>query len=218
MTHQTTVRLVLAVSLDGRLAFPQGGASHLGGSGDRRALEEALTWSDAVLIGAGTVRAHRSSCLIHARDLLEQRQSTGRPQQPALFVVARDVEFPQHWPLFQQPLARYLLSPGGGGAKGFLEGFPLAASWTETLSSLAARGWSRVVLLGGAGLCASMLADDARPSRLERAKAEVSDLLSYLSDDHVGLIAFAGMTMVAGWVLYRYLIKIPSMDQRYASI
>ncbi len=32
------------------------------------------------------------------------------------------------------------------------------------------------------------------------------------------LIAFAGMTMVAGWVLYRYLIKIPSMDQRYASI
>lgn len=161
MTHQTTVRLVLAVSLDGRLAFPQGGASHLGGSGDRRALEEALAWSDAVLIGAGTVRAHRSSCLIHARDLLEQRQSTGRPQQPALFVVARDVEFPQHWPLFQQPLARYLLSPGGGGAEGFLEGFPLAASWAQSLASLAARGWSRVVLLGGARLCESLLADDA---------------------------------------------------------
>ncbi len=42
----------------------------------------------------------------------------------------------------------------------------------------------------------SMLADDARPSRLERAKAEISDLLSYLEDDHVGLIAFAGRATV----------------------
>ena len=38
----------------------------------------------------------------------------------------------------------------------------------------------------------SMLADDAKPSRLESAKAEVSDLLSYLKDDYVGLIVFAG--------------------------
>jgi Ca-activated chloride channel family protein len=42
----------------------------------------------------------------------------------------------------------------------------------------------------------SMLADDAKPSRLERAKAEISDLLSYLDDDHVGLIAFAGRASV----------------------
>ena len=48
------VRLVLAVSLDGRLAPPSGGAAQLGGAGDRRVLEQALAWSDAVLIGAGT--------------------------------------------------------------------------------------------------------------------------------------------------------------------
>jgi len=42
----------------------------------------------------------------------------------------------------------------------------------------------------------SMLADDAKPSRLERAKAEISDLLSYLEDDYVGLIAFAGRATV----------------------
>lgn len=42
----------------------------------------------------------------------------------------------------------------------------------------------------------SMLADDAKPSRLERAKAEVRDLLSYLGDDYVGLIAFAGRASV----------------------
>ena len=42
----------------------------------------------------------------------------------------------------------------------------------------------------------SMLADDAKPSRLERAKAEISDLLSYLDDDYVGLIAFAGRATI----------------------
>ena len=161
MTHQRTVRLVLAVSLDGRLAYPQGGASQLGGPGDRRALEEGLAWSDAALIGAGTLRAHRSSCLIHAHDLLEQRQAACRSPQPDLFVVSRQADFPLDWPLFQQPFARYLLTPEGGGAEGFLDGHPLAASWADTLTSLAARGWSRFVLLGGAGLCTSMLADDA---------------------------------------------------------
>ncbi|MEZ4279798.1 MAG: VWA domain-containing protein [Myxococcota bacterium] len=42
----------------------------------------------------------------------------------------------------------------------------------------------------------SMLADDARPSRLERAKAEISDLLAYLENDQVGLIAFAGRASI----------------------
>lgn len=42
----------------------------------------------------------------------------------------------------------------------------------------------------------SMLADDARPSRLERAKAEITDLLAYLENDQVGLIAFAGRASV----------------------
>jgi Ca-activated chloride channel family protein len=42
----------------------------------------------------------------------------------------------------------------------------------------------------------SMLAEDVVPNRLERAKAEVRDLLSFLEGDHVGLIAFAGRASV----------------------
>ena len=42
----------------------------------------------------------------------------------------------------------------------------------------------------------SMLAEDTAPNRLERAKAEISDLLSYLRGDQVGLIAFAGRAAV----------------------
>ena len=38
----------------------------------------------------------------------------------------------------------------------------------------------------------SMLAEDVAPSRLERAKADIRDLLKKLEGDRVGLIAFAG--------------------------
>ena len=94
---------MLAVSLDGRLAPPSGGAAQLGGSADRRLLEEALAWSDAALIGAGTLRAHHSSCVIRDCDLLNQRQVQGRSPQPAALVVSREAGFPLEWPFFQQP-------------------------------------------------------------------------------------------------------------------
>ena len=42
----------------------------------------------------------------------------------------------------------------------------------------------------------SMLAEDVGPNRLERAKAEIADLLPYLDGDAVGLIAFAGRAAV----------------------
>ncbi|MFQ5655655.1 MAG: VWA domain-containing protein, partial [Planctomycetota bacterium] len=42
----------------------------------------------------------------------------------------------------------------------------------------------------------SMLAEDVAPNRLERAKAEVRDLLPFLEGDHVGLTAFAGRATV----------------------
>jgi len=42
----------------------------------------------------------------------------------------------------------------------------------------------------------SMLAEDVAPNRLDRAKAEIVDLLPYLEGDQVGLIAFAGRATV----------------------
>ncbi len=42
----------------------------------------------------------------------------------------------------------------------------------------------------------SMLAEDVAPNRLERAKAEITDLLTYLDGNQVGIIAFAGRASV----------------------
>ena len=54
------------------------------------------------------------------------------------------------------------------------------------------RGLDLVIALD---LSRSMLAKDIYPSRLERAKAEVSRLLDELKGDRVGMVAFAGETL-----------------------
>ena len=157
---------MLAVSLDGRLAPPAGGAAQLGGAGDRRALEEALAWADGVLVGAQTLRLHGSTCLIHHPDLLERRRLRGLGPQPLALAVSRSGQLPPELPFFRQPLQRWLLAPsraGGGAAPapppGFDRQLPLEA-WRPLLSQLVCLGLERLVLLGGARLAASLLAED----------------------------------------------------------
>jgi 5-amino-6-(5-phosphoribosylamino)uracil reductase len=154
-----TVRLVLAISVDGRLAPPEGGAAQLGGAGDRRALEQALAWADACLIGAGTLRAHQCTCLIRNPELLEQRRQEGRPDQPAAVVVSRSLGFSSTWRFFDQPLQRWLLAPAPMH-QGFDRWFPLAPTWPERLQALGAAGIQRLVLLGGAQLSTDLLQAD----------------------------------------------------------
>ena len=155
------LRLVLAVSLDGRLAPAEGGAAQLGGPGDRRVLEESLAWADGCLIGAETLRLHGSTCLIHAPDLLEQRHLAARPPQPAALVVSRSGQIPGQLPFFQQPIDRWLLAPVSaapvpGQAPGFQRHVPLEP-WPRLLSGLAAEGLERLLVLGGAQLAACLL-------------------------------------------------------------
>ncbi|MBI5805843.1 VWA domain-containing protein [candidate division TA06 bacterium] len=61
--------------------------------------------------------------------------------------------------------------------------------WGEKLQSYKGRGIDVVIALDASK---SMLAGDIQPSRLERAKVEVSSLLDNLSANQVGITAFAG--------------------------
>lgn len=158
--NRPLLRLVLAVSLDGRLAPAEGGAAQLGGLGDRRALEEALAWADGCLIGAETLRRHGSTCLIRAADLLEQRRQAGRSPQPAALVLSRSGNLPAELPFFQQPLQRWLVAPPGlkySDEAGFQQRWPLD-SWPDLWAGCWAAGLERLVVLGGAQVASQLLA------------------------------------------------------------
>jgi 5-amino-6-(5-phosphoribosylamino)uracil reductase len=159
------LRLVLAVSLDGRLAPPAGGPAQLGGAGDRRALEEALAWADACLIGARTLRLHGSTCLLRCPDLLERRRLRGHRPQPIAIAVSRSAHLPQDLPFFRQPLERWLLhvSPAAAEPREAPGGFRRTLQlpdWPSALQALSAAGLGRVALLGGACLAGALLQED----------------------------------------------------------
>ena len=103
------IRLVIASSIDGRIAYPEGGKTQLGKEGDRLVLEESLAWADGVLIGGQTLRDHQSICLIHDEKLIQKRISEGREKQPIALVVSNQTSHPSIWPFFQQPIQRWLL-------------------------------------------------------------------------------------------------------------
>ncbi len=159
------VKLILAISLDGRLALASGGKATIGGRGDRRALEESLAWADGVLIGGKTIRIHRNTCLIHDEELIKKRLIDKRPPQPIAIVVSKKQDFNNNLPFFKQPIKRWIIAPYPQDEVslkrvGFEKIISLNEDWSKNLEKLFNRGVTRIALLGGAKLIYSLLCSD----------------------------------------------------------
>ena len=98
------VKLVIASSIDGRIAYPEGGKTQLGQSGDRLVLEESLAWSDGILMGGQTLRDHQSICVIKNKNLLKQRTLKGKNEQPIALIASNQIDFPANWLFFSKLL------------------------------------------------------------------------------------------------------------------
>ena len=159
------IRLVIASSIDGRIAYPEGGKTQLGKEGDRLVLEESLAWADGVLIGGQTLRDHQSICLIHHERLIQQRISEGREKQPIALIVSNQASHPSIWPFFQQPVQRWLLQNTdllneNLVPNGYHQKINLRENWFKSLKILSNKGLSKIALLGGASLISSFIVED----------------------------------------------------------
>ena len=74
-------------------------------------------------------------------------------------------------------------------------------AWDGKPRKVKRRGRDIVVLLD---VSKSMLAEDIRPNRLERAKIAIGDLLEVLEGDRIGLVTFAGNTTVKCPLTHNY--------------
>ena len=159
------VRLVLASSIDGRIAYPEGGKTQLGQSGDRFVLEESIAWSDGILMGGQTLRAHQSICVIKNKNLLKQRTSEGKNEQPIALIASNQIDFPANWLFFKQPLQRWLIQKQDKRNEiilpnGFDKKINLDISWRDSLDDLYQKGIAKIVLLGGPNLISAFLLED----------------------------------------------------------
>ena len=179
MSHEPNpkpqIAVILAASADGKIADASRSAARFGSPTDRAHLEQQIARSDAVLFGAGSLRAYGTTLRISNPELLQQRQEAGKSPQPIQIVVSRWAKFDPQWQFFQQPIPRWLLTTLSGAehwqGRGEFEqilalerpvpnpGNP-EIDWTAALQYLAKLGLSRFAVLGGGELVASLLAAD----------------------------------------------------------
>ena len=154
--------LVIASSLDGRIAFPQGGESHLGSEYDKKLLNQSLTKVDATLFGSGTLKAHQSTFLIRKKDFFKNKEEIS-VNQPISIIAGNSKNFSKNWRYFKQPMRKWLISTDRNikdSKVNFDKTLFYENSWLHTLDILKKEGIKSIALLGGAKLIESFFKED----------------------------------------------------------
>ncbi|HEU5050802.1 MAG TPA: dihydrofolate reductase family protein, partial [Gemmatimonadales bacterium] len=101
LAHPDRPYLILnfAATLDGRAAI-SGRSGPIGSDTDTEMLQRLRTRVDAVMIGAGTMRAERYGRMVSNPDLRAYRERTGLAHDPLAVIVSNRLELPWDAPLF----------------------------------------------------------------------------------------------------------------------
>jgi riboflavin-specific deaminase-like protein len=101
LAHPDRPYLILnfATTLDGRAAI-DGRSGAIGSATDTEMLQRLRTRVDAVMIGAGTMRAERYSRMVSDPDLRAYRERTGLAHDPLGVIVSNRLELPWDAKLF----------------------------------------------------------------------------------------------------------------------
>jgi riboflavin-specific deaminase-like protein len=102
------VAMNFAATVDGRATI--GGVSGpIGSDADTAMLAGLRTRFDAVMIGAGTMRAERYGRLVSDRGKRERRERLGLPPDPLMVIVSGRLDLPWDAPLFSDGDGRVLI-------------------------------------------------------------------------------------------------------------
>ncbi len=101
--------LNMVTSIDGRAAL-EGATRALGGQADRLIFHHLRTQADALLVGAGTVRAERYGRATKNEQLRAKRVEEGLEPDPVTVIVSGRLNLPAGLPILQEPEARVIVA------------------------------------------------------------------------------------------------------------
>lgn len=104
----------MASTADGKATI-DGRAGGIGNEADRQLFHALRTQVDAVLVGAGTVRAERYGRLVRDPALRARREREGLAPDPLACVVSGRLDLPSDLPLLQDPDSRVLVLTASEG-------------------------------------------------------------------------------------------------------
>jgi riboflavin-specific deaminase-like protein len=93
------VAVNFVATVDGRATI-EGRSGPIGSATDAKMLARLRTRFDALMIGAGTMRAERYGRVVSRRERHEERQRNGLPPDPLMVIVSGRLDLPWEAPLF----------------------------------------------------------------------------------------------------------------------
>ncbi|MEH2376260.1 RibD family protein [Nostoc sp.] len=168
--HRPHTTVVLAMSVDGKIADFRRSPARFGSRVDKAHLEKQIAAADAVLFGAGTLAAYGTTLTVTDPTLVKLRAQGGKPPQPVHILTTHSANLNPEIKFFKQPVRRWLLTTTQGAFswKGRSEFQQILVFETPTreidipaaLKHLATLHITRLVVLGGGELVASLLGLD----------------------------------------------------------
>lgn len=185
--NQIHTTVVLAMSADGKIAKSDRSPARFGSARDQAHLETQIARADAVLFGAATLRAYRTTMIVKQPALLDRRAALGKPPQPVHIVASSRGDFDPNLRFFCQPVSRWLittaepdltspfekiiLAPQKNAYRDSQINSPVDSSinsqatggaidWLQAFEKLATLGIKKLVVSGGGELVAALIALD----------------------------------------------------------
>jgi riboflavin-specific deaminase-like protein len=214
------LRSMMLMTLDGAVAGPDGLSGSISAPADRLVLSEVRRLADAVLIGAGTLRAERYRPLRAKPADLVERSGLSLADAPVVVVVSASLDLPWEEPFFAEssvtPIVITVASVEPGRLRAARERADVivlegqAANATEVIAALHARGLMRIVCEGGprllAGLTAAGLVDEAdltiAPRLAGGGQVRAGDTIAHLAG-----LDLAHLIVDDGFLFTRYLVN-----------
>lgn len=160
--------LILAMSADGKIADVGRSPARFGSPHDKAHLENQVALADAVIFGAGTLRAYGTTIRVISPSNLKLREALGKPPQPIQIVVSRRGDFDPQLKFFSQPIPRWLITTQEPIAINNTQLFtkviiaPKSPEiiWKQVFAQLNVLGIKKLVILGGGELVAALLQEN----------------------------------------------------------
>ena len=162
-------RAMMLTTLDGAIAGADGLSGSISSATDRLIFSEVRRLADAVLVGAGTIRAERYNPMKARPEYQEARAASGLKSAPVVVIVSRTLDLPWQDPLFHESAQQPIVLTGShdpssselkrAHAHADVQQIPDLEART-IIGAMHARGLSRIVCEGGPTLLTQMAAAD----------------------------------------------------------
>lgn len=155
MVERPYTVLSCGMSLDGYLDDASDRRLVLSNEADLDRVDEVRSWSDAILVGATTIRHDNPRLLVKAPERVERRLAAGRPEQPIKVTLTTQADLDAGCRFFALGPAPKLVYCTKGLAAGHLRDVATVIDAGEPIelrrvcADLAARGVRRLLVEGG---------------------------------------------------------------------